>query len=524
MKKLLAIIASTAFTVSITSTTVVSCTINLKDINSLRFNLDLGEMESVNQKEVIKQIAKINKITTNNPREIARLANLTLDTKSIKPKQPKISNETYADEKQEYSATINASKYSRIAKGSTEITFITTPEEIEKASNPIAQQERNLMGYWWNWGNSISIPNSETGEDYKKGLGWRDPKLEVVIKNSPYDIINISSLYTTNGENDIDGLNLADFTLDLDQENSPYDLANSKYLMDRKESTEKDNKKIIASFGGGSADRMIWKWKQKARLKNKLGSILNGFGLDGLDLAINGKTLYNRESQETISQSIKEIMIEYWLNNKDFHLSISAKNQWLLNNAISTNKPTVIPFIESLDGWFNDINYLAYNVYRPTYFVKAQDDITLTDLNGEEKSIKKGELFIPQKHEESPLYFYGNLRTLIDKKWNENSDYYYLGDKAVRISLGTKYSILRSAFEIKGENSNWTIALNALNEIKEDGKAISKNVLGFSYFGINIDQILSNEEPVKPTKFDHGTFLKDWMDKINKPNHNKTRF
>ncbi|ALD66669.1 glycoside hydrolase family 18 protein [Spiroplasma cantharicola] len=552
MKKLLAALASVSFLVSTTATTVVACSFSLKDIESFKYNFDLGEMAEVNQKEIIKAIAKINNITVDSKKDIERIANFQFDVNSIKeernlsyPSNFNLTRQTENESKiKNYVATIRTSEYSRIAKGTAEIHFKASEEAIRKARNPIQQSQSTLMGYWWNWGNVIG----------KEQLGWREPQIKAVIESekNPYDIINISSLYTKEGEGDINSLNINDFTTEPETaDRGVYDIDNSQYLIDRKQKKEnqslENETKIIANWGGATADRMIWKWKQKDQLRDRIYFLVDTYGLDGISLAIAGKTLYNRESQATISQVIKEIMVIYWLNNKDFYLSLSTKIQWLFKDGVSTNKPTSIPFIEDLNGWYENIDLLMYNAYRDINFVTAKEDISI-EYNGNTTFIKKGEKIKSTYgigKEEDPAYFYGTLKNLIDKKWNDQAEVYYLGDKPVKIGVASTYSSSASGFKIKDEEdpengeSNWSAALVKLAKDKNElGESITRNLLGFSFFGINIDQILSNPSskeplpedesgnigPKNPKKWNNGINLKKFIENSEKDRNNKTRF
>ncbi|WP_339030417.1 hypothetical protein [Spiroplasma endosymbiont of Cantharis nigra] len=559
MKKLLALLASGSFLVSTTSTTVVACSFSLKDIESFQYNFNLGEMSEVNQKEVIKRIAKINNITVNSKKDIERIANFQFDVNSIREESYTIINSNFnlksenenEEELKNYVATIRVSEYSWIAKGKATIHFQATDKTVKKAQNPIEQAESSLMGYWWNWGNEIP----EIGS-----LNWRQPKLASVIESekNPYDIINISSLYTKEKEGDINSLNINDFITEPEGADSGvYDVDNSKYLIDRKQKqidgTWEDDTKIITNWGGATADRMIWKWKQKDKLRDRMYFLLDSYGLDGMSLAIAGKTLYNRESQATISQVIKEIMIIYWLNDKDFYLSLSTKIQWLFKDGVSTNKPTSIPFIEDLAGWYECIDLLMYNVYRDVNFVTAKEDISIS-YKGNTTVIKKGEKIkstYGNGKEEDPAYFYGTLKNLIDKKWNEQAEVYYLGDKPVKIGVASTYSSSASGFSMKNDDepengeSNLAAALTKLHEDKNEwGNSITNNLLGLGFFGINIDQILSNPNPKLPIKeelfenqgesasngptnpknWNNGLNLKNFIEYSEKYRNSKTRF
>ncbi|AUB31863.1 hypothetical protein [Spiroplasma floricola] len=540
MKKLLSIFAASSFIVSSTTSTIVSCSIKSKNLDSLNYNWDLGLLEKVNQEEIIKKIAQVNNINKDNykskQKDIENLASIFFDYSSIK-----LISDSNDKKTQTYSATVRASKNSNIMKGNTTITFDSTQDAVKNAKNPINQQESNLMGTWWNWGNTYSIKNDkvanckrekvEEKENYF-GLGWREPSLEAIIqakmgekKVNPYNIINISSLYTKAGEYEIDSLNINDFNPNSIENNAAYDIKNSQFLINRKNSIEAgtwtDNTKIITSLGGATADRMIWKWKQKQSLKDKIKDILTTYGLDGLDIALAGKTLYDRDSQETLSQAVKEIMVEYWLEGKDFYLTISSKMEWLYREAIETNKPTVIPFIQSLEGWYKDITLLVYNINRPTHFFVAPETFTVGDT-----TIQKGEKIRSKLSPsiEDPAYFYGTLRGFLDPEWNKNSRFYDLSNKAIRIGTASPYSSTSSAFGFKNESdklSNLAIALQQLHDnSKELNKEFTKNIVGFNYFGINIDQIFSNNsatenqsinEHIKnPTAFKYGSSL-DWF-------------
>ncbi|WP_338984602.1 lipoprotein [Spiroplasma endosymbiont of Diplazon laetatorius] len=504
MKKLLSILAAVSFVVSTTSTTVVSCAVKTSGINSLNYKWNLGQMTEVNQKEIIKKIAEVNGINSSNienrQKDIENLASMRFDHTSI---TKLTSSEIDADSGDTYVATIRTSEYSRVLKGRTQVTFKATPEVIEKAKNPIAQKESNLSGTWWNWGNTLDV----NGKNIT--LEGKDAKLEkLVSNNNPYDIINISSTFTKAGKYAIDSIAMNDFTLTPELNDPSFDNQNSKFLIDRKnKKVNSDDVKFITSFGGATADRMLWNWKQKDELKDKLKSILDGFGLDGIDLAVAGETLYNRESQETLCQAVKEIMVERWLSGKDFYLSISARLIWMFKDALDRNKATVIPLIDSLEGWYDDITLLMYNITRPKNFAIAQEDF---EIDGQKfkKGDKIGTKYNPQI--ENASYFYGTLRAIIDPSWSKNSKFIDLSNKPIRISVANEYSTTSSAFGFKSgdlsvENkSNWEIALE---QFKKDSPEAFKNIKGFNYFGVNIDQILSNEKPSEPKQFLYGSNL-----------------
>ncbi|WP_339020447.1 hypothetical protein [Spiroplasma endosymbiont of Atherix ibis] len=540
MKKLLSIFAAASFIVSLTTSTIVSCSIKSKNLNSLNYNWNLGFLQKVNQMQIIKKIVEFNEINKENYQnkqlDIEILASIFFDYNSIK----KIAD---SDDKktQTYSAIIKASKTSKVIKGEVIVTFQSNQEAIENAKNPINQKDSNLMGTWWNWGNIYPVKDDKVTTCKKQknnekekyfGLEWREPSLEAIIKAknndgikvNPYNIINISSLYTKAGKYEIDSLNIDDFNPNSNEDVKKYDIKNSKFLIDRKNSIEMhtwdDKTKIITSLGGATADRMIWKWKQKNALKDKLKDILTTYGLDGLDIALAGKTLYNRESQETLSQGVKEIMVEYWLEGKEFYLTISSKIEWLYREALEINKPTIIPFIESLEGWYKDITLLMYNVNRPINFFIAPETFTFTN-----KIIEKGEKIRSKLSPaiEDPAYFYGTLRGFLDSNWNKSSKFYNLSNKPLRIGAASPQTSTASAlgFENNSKLSNLSIALQKLYEdSKELNKQFTKKIIGLNYFGINTYQIFSNnsssttqsanEHIKKPTAFKYGSNL-DWF-------------
>ncbi|AUM62836.1 hypothetical protein [Spiroplasma monobiae] len=552
MKKLLTILAAASFVISSTTTTVVSCTVKSKNIDSLNFNWDLGQMEGIiNQKTIIQKLAEINDINKDNKtskrKEIEALASMKFDENSI-VKISKIEEDTLENNEkniESYKATLKASQRSKVLKGQVEIRFEATQEQVKEALNPIQQKERNLMGTWWNWGTEINLKD-ENGDDKKVGMGYKDPKLSSVVnaKSNPFDIINISALKTNGGEYDIKGLNIGDFTTEPQGSHGDweFDYPNSTFLTNRREarwgensSTDKweTNEKIITSLGGATADRMLWRWNQKDELRDKLYEIIDGFGFDGLDLAITGKTLYNRESQETLSQAIKEIMVEYWLDGRDFHLSITSKIPWLFKDALNSNKPTVIPFIESMDGWYNDITILLYNMNRPVNFVNSPEKYTIEGVGDQGKvTIEKGEKIRSTQSFgdtiEHPAYFYGTLRAILDEEWNKNTRFISLANKPIRIGAASTFGSSSGAFgvapssTISGQTTNNLEV--ALNKMLQDCGSVVENIIGFSYFGINHDQIMSNQsDPKNPTNFNYGENIQKTIGDLLTPLMNKTK-
>ncbi|QHX36848.1 hypothetical protein [Spiroplasma sp. BIUS-1] len=534
MKKLLTILAAASFLVSTSTTTVVSCTVKSKSINSLNFNWDLGVLEEVSQKEIIRAIARVNDIDLNDKRGIELLASMKFDYNSTVSFFEEGTTSNPGD-KLTFISKIEATPNSKVLKGSVNITFKATDEAVIKSQNPIQNQEKNLVGTWWNWGNTIK---DEHNND--KGLGWRGVFLEQFAYNekNPYDIINISSLYTKAGEYQIDSLNINDLTYNPhpkpENPGWPYDGdnddTNSHFLIDRKKRRETNGSskegfgkdpKIITSLGGATADRMMWKWNQKNQLKNKLKEVLDTFGLDGLEIALSGRTLYNRESQETLSQAVKEIMVENWLQGKDFYLSISTRIPWLLKSATAMNKPSVVPFIESMDGWFNDISIITYNLSRPVNQIIAPETFTVDGVTYEKGEKIRSNL---SPDIEKAAFFYGTIRALLDDKWNPNSKYYDLSNKPIRIATTTPFASSTGGFgfEKNSDESNLEIALREIyKDTKVSNPDVARNIVGLSYFGITLDQIISNEKPTEPTKFNHGSSLSKFIEEANKLNKPK---
>ncbi|AGR41444.1 lipoprotein [Spiroplasma taiwanense] len=425
MKKLLSLLAVTSL-VATSTTSVIACSDNtILDLSSLNWKWDLGNFEVnddeiINQKYIIKKLAEINKISIENESDIEKLVNIYFDFSSITLLNSTI--QPREDEIMQYTAKISSNLNSKIVKRNQTITFKAKVSDIIKAKSPIEYTEHNISGYWYQWETKIE----------SKTLSAEDTLL-VNLKDSSYSIINLAYLLSTkNYDTNLD--------LWLTKENIDYLNTRNKNI---------DQKKYIAFFGGATGDRMLFSWDQKNDLKISLKEKIDTLNLDGIDLAISGQTLYNRESQETISQAIREVMIEKWLENKNFYLTLSPKLQYLFLKDYERNSASYIPFIESLQGWYEDINVLITNIFRTKYSIIAKETITSKNVN-----LKKGEIIYSALGAQEPEYFYLIIRSLIDLSWNNGSGYYSLVNKPVRIGLADKYGAIAGTVEDINSETN----------------------------------------------------------------------
>ncbi len=492
MKRILNIFSTISLVVSTSSLTISCFEKTTTNIASLNFNGNLTDTPiiEVNEKNLITTFVRKNlKNGHYSDKELELFSNITIDKNSIKKESDTVDilNNSI------YSVNIKAVARSRILTGTQKIFFKSNNKGVldEKTNKLIEKRENNLSFYWYDW---VTKENKDADSESNK---WVEaPLLETVddcenYKNVKYIKLaySVPGVYDKEKEQVISNNYDTDFQYTLRNKSTENGEKDNNYIF---LSTKKNKKKkYILSIGGASADKILFKWHQKKDIKKSLKELIREMNLDGIDISIVGETLRSFESKSTLSQAIREIKLENWLENKDFFVSASINFDHLRKDKFVAGSFSYIDLIESLKGYIDIISPTTFNVmsrYKLEYF----EDVEFGINDKSKVKVRNGTIIEASIEMQTMEFYYAYLRSLLDENWSIKNNLYYINDLPIDISITSALSgfgyfnenVFKSAFE--------ALKRDLTNESK-------KNIIGLNVFSLN-DDIINSRKIVQSYK------------------------
>ncbi|WP_342259339.1 glycosyl hydrolase family 18 protein [Spiroplasma endosymbiont of Dioctria linearis] len=427
MKKILGLLSSLSL-VAIGTTSVVACGYSIGDINDENhlvnhvLRTSLGMLENDN-KETIK--AKIQEL------------NPGLDANSYK----------VAKVNKNKTALIAATKKGAYT-GAMEVKFNLLGE-------PIKLEEKVLVGYY------------NDGKDWVVE-GERIPTFEELVETN-YNVISIGDFYASKA------LEMPTFN-----PKKPEEIKNGIELL------HQNDKKAIISMGGALSTKMKFTTDKKEELKAAILNVIDEYKFDGIDINWEIQSTTDRESQQVMTDVLKEIKGE----RENFIISLSTTPDGLRLATEIGGAPSYIPFFKGLDGYYNWVTPKAYNQFGYDVII---EDAEKRILNWDDKDDtcqveQSGELkcSITNDNLEHRAEFYYLLTKYATAKYSKKNDYFIIDPDKFVLGVSTHEYVaegkgaasedaLKKSYELLAKDGIYTKGLMAwtINSDAYDGKIAS---------------------------------------------------
>ena len=200
-------------------------------------------------------------------------------------------------------------------------------------SNEMVNPDGGLVvGYWHNWCN---------GNGYS---GGKAPCISLEEIDPMYNVVNVSFMRVES---------LSDSRIPTFQLNTSIGLSESEFIS-QVDKLNEQGRAVLIALGGADAHIALRAGDEQA-FAEEIIRITDLYGFDGLDIDLEQAAIEASDNQTVIPAALRIVKDHYRAQDKNFQITMAPEFPYL------TQGGKYIPYIESLEGYYDWINPQFYN-------------------------------------------------------------------------------------------------------------------------------------------------------------------